>query len=1302
MRRLTIAASVVLVYCLVFTNAGIAADKSTIAPLTTSGPVTSPPVIDYRWADLAQNPYAQAYVAAYSYDDAVVTVTYETGAPTFTGHLSATNLKPNFAYQIKLVGKPEALFDPVTAGGDDAANERIGYAGRWWEVAPGVGNRDDAYYETFKNNPAYVFEAYLLFDFFLTDASGNAEVDFALNSSYHVLFWDWQGSPDSCDQPLRSTIVSGSATDPAYATDIGPTPAGVYPQIERLCNGTTALPLGTYHCRFLLTEESFHTADGNWAPALIADDIVFNVGAGVFPPTMESEPAYTAGADNTVAWGLVPDATEYFVAGSTTSDFLVLLPESGWTTDRAVTFGGLADGQLYHYRVKARDAAQSESAWSSVVSSTQDATAPASAVGPLPATYLGVSLSVPYTANDAVSGVAAVALYYRVDGGPYQIYGGGAGPSPIHFMIPGDGNYDFYTVATDKVGHVEAPPGIPDASSVLTVGQIPAPVGNPDYIDIGTLTSENQVVMGEAPHNMVGWGPTAPGTIGGSYGGIAPGSCRPVWSPTEFDPPPEPWADIDLNFGPLGAAKTLWVRYLDGASTDDQSYLVDGGFLGSIATGDQGENWYWQSFDVSAYEGVHTLRIEATQTDPPGPLWDPYGQVAIDIISICDASALFAALPLDPAPITCGQSRQVAFRFTRGCEAIRGYSLRVQASDGLSFDAGDVVMLDPSGTGAFSHTVTQNATDDWTITYTIIGDAALPDGIPSEADLFTIAFGGVADGAGIVHIESVSVDPLLVVPPPVLATSGASITVDCSAPTGGLQINGGATATSDLNVNLLSTVNDATGLQMRFVNDPDDWSGPEDGWIDYAADYFWSLAPGPPGVRTVRAEYRDAVGQVLASVDQISFTSGGPGAVSALHAEPGNLKVAVSWQDPTEATTGLEVWRGLWAADAASGLSAYPEYGGLPADVIPVRPESRAAALISPQWELAGTVLPGEQAYTDVDGVGGLARGVYYYEVFAVDAQGVYGPPAVQNDRATSYLLGDLNGDGAITVGPDINAGLALCYGAGDGDLRYDSACDVGPTDDYGGRGIPVPDDVIDFNDLMIFALNFDTVLSKESTPADAVVRFTWTEVETGTWSLGLQDSEANLKGLRLQAELPSDGMLTLAGGSVLTALECPVFLRNIDQSGLDVGLALLADGAFVSGRGELLRVTVKTGYEPRNVVIDARNRSNVTVSSTIETAEADHLLPVRWRVFPNYPNPFNPATRIEFELPRTEFVTIAVFGLDGRRIATITDRTLAAGRHTVIWNGRDAQGDAVASGTYVYRLQAGTYTKTGKMTLLK
>jgi len=86
-----------------------------------------------------------------------------------------------------------------------------------------------------------------------------------------------------------------------------------------------------------------------------------------------------------------------------------------------------------------------------------------------------------------------------------------------------------------------------------------------------------------------------------------------------------------------------------------------------------------------------------------------------------------------------------------------------------------------------------------------------------------------------------------------------------------------------------------------------------------------------------------------------------------------------------------------------------------------------------------------------------------------------------------------------------------------------------------------------------------------------------------------------------------------------------------------------------------------------------------------------------------NHPNPFNPQTTIAFELPKRESVTLQVFDMSGRLVRNlITAEPHTPGRHEVVWNGRDDSGRQVASGTYFYRLEAGSYSETKRMVLIK
>ncbi|MFO7653765.1 MAG: C25 family cysteine peptidase [Candidatus Krumholzibacteriia bacterium] len=85
-----------------------------------------------------------------------------------------------------------------------------------------------------------------------------------------------------------------------------------------------------------------------------------------------------------------------------------------------------------------------------------------------------------------------------------------------------------------------------------------------------------------------------------------------------------------------------------------------------------------------------------------------------------------------------------------------------------------------------------------------------------------------------------------------------------------------------------------------------------------------------------------------------------------------------------------------------------------------------------------------------------------------------------------------------------------------------------------------------------------------------------------------------------------------------------------------------------------------------------------------------------------NHPNPFNPSTTITFAVPVRGRVDLQVFDLRGRLVATLANGSLDAGHHSVTWQGCDAAGRAVPSGTYVYRLQAGGETRTAKMMLVR
>ncbi len=89
-------------------------------------------------------------------------------------------------------------------------------------------------------------------------------------------------------------------------------------------------------------------------------------------------------------------------------------------------------------------------------------------------------------------------------------------------------------------------------------------------------------------------------------------------------------------------------------------------------------------------------------------------------------------------------------------------------------------------------------------------------------------------------------------------------------------------------------------------------------------------------------------------------------------------------------------------------------------------------------------------------------------------------------------------------------------------------------------------------------------------------------------------------------------------------------------------------------------------------------------------------------RLYPNYPNPFNPGTTIRFYLPRTSRVRLEIFDILGRKIRTLVEGVRPAGEHRVTWDGRDGSARQVSGGVYFYRLESEGYLMQRKMLLIR
>lgn len=119
---------------------------------------------------------------------------------------------------------------------------------------------------------------------------------------------------------------------------------------------------------------------------------------------------------------------------------------------------------------------------------------------------------------------------------------------------------------------------------------------------------------------------------------------------------------------------------------------------------------------------------------------------------------------------------------------------------------------------------------------------------------------------------------------------------------------------------------------------------------------------------------------------------------------------------------------------------------------------------------------------------------------------------------------------------------------------------------------------------------------------------------------------------------------------------------------------------------------------------VRARNASGHSEWSEIsrfttvrETSAGAEDVPLEFALNPNYPNPFNPATVIGFQLPVEADVTIEVYDMLGRRVEVLVNETTPAGNYEIIFDA-----SRLTSGVYVYRMRAGSFSQTRSMTLVK
>jgi hypothetical protein len=450
---------------------------------------------------------------------------------------------------------------------------------------------------------------------------------------------------------------------------------------------------------------------------------------------------------------------------------------------------------------------------------------------------------------------------------------------------------------------------------------------------------------------------------------------------------------------------------------------------------------------------------------------------------------------------------------------------------------------------------------------------------------------------------------------------------------------------------------------------------------------------------------------------RFTTASGGtpPAAVTDLSASP-----ATSGNDGSGRTRIALIWSGAEPGVTAQvyrkGYGDYPTYReGVGA--APAQPASPAAAEAA-GWTLVTGVTASRQ--TDQPPV----RNYWYYVLFLTAAGGSTSPVSNLAGGALDYLLGDVSdgisacaGNNAVNTA-DISL-LGAQYGVVISGPSDPNAClDVGPTVGGSLTGRPRPDGVVQFEDLVMFALNYTgpggpgLMAARAESPTAAAMDALELHVPAlpragETFSVVVRawgKGDLQAVSLMLAYDRSVVEMVSAEGGELLSRQGAQSVLLTPKPGRVDV--ALLGNGAGLLGEGELaivrFRALAAGEAKIRIASADGRDARNQKLALSGAEAPAAPEVPAVTQLAPAKPNPFLRTATITFSLAVTGPVELAVYSVDGRKMRTLAREVRGPGEYHVVWDGRNEGGTVMSAGVYYACLitAQGRFTRT--LTYLK
>jgi len=162
------------------------------------------------------------------------------------------------------------------------------------------------------------------------------------------------------------------------------------------------------------------------------------------------------------------------------------------------------------------------------------------------------------------------------------------------------------------------------------------------------------------------------------------------------------------------------------------------------------------------------------------------------------------------------------------------------------------------------------------------------------------------------------------------------------------------------------------------------------------------------------------------------------------------------------------------------------------------------------------------------------------------------------------------------------------------------------------------------------------------------------------------------------------------------------VLSGSFDGPGKILGIVFMADNYVTSAQVSIERSSLQNseGEEIPHRTSGAEIQIDCPTSADGEDEESQN--PSTYALSQNYPNPYNPVTQITYQLPQPGVVSLKIYNVQGQLVRTLVNEYKPAGAHSISWNGRSDLGMEVSSGIYLYRIQAGKFTETKRMILIK